>query len=126
MIWAIAALLLVQPVLEQEGTLRLVAAGPEAPVTWIVDGREAGTVAAREPLAVPVAAGPHAVVARTEHAGAWQVVVRLETPGPGISYVPAWTAASPGESPPRMVPGLSPRLVAAAVAVAAWSQSKRP
>ena len=126
MIWAVAALLLVQPVLHEEGTLRLVAVGPTVPVTWIVDGHEVGTVAAREALSVPASAGAHAVVARTDHTGAWQMVVRLDTPGPGIAYAPAWTAASAGDQAPRVVPGLPPLLVAAAVVAAAWTQSKRP
>lgn len=126
MMWALAALLLVQPVLQDQGNLRLVAVGPEQPVTWVVDGHEAGVTAAREPLVVPVGAGPHAIVARTGHAGPWQVVVRLDTPGPGISYVPAWTAESAGEPAARVIPGLPVMLVALAVVVAAWSQSKRP
>lgn len=123
MIWAFAALLLVQPTLEAPGTLRLVATGPQE-VTWIVDGREVATTTAREATLVEVPAGPHAVVARTGHQGPWQVVVRLDRPGPGISYVPAWSAASPGEV--QIVPETAAALTAAALVLAAWAQSKRP
>lgn len=126
MMWAVAALLLVQPVLEEPGDLRLVATGPPGPVEWLVDGQEAGRTAAREALTVAAAAGPHAVVARTAHAGPWQVVVRLDAPGPGIAYTPAWTASSPGEGP-RPIPGLSAPLLALAVlAAAAGLRAKRP
>jgi hypothetical protein len=125
MMWALASLLLVQPILEEPGTLRLVATGPPGPVAWLVDGHEVGSAAARQPLSVQAGAGPHAVVARTERSGPWQVVVRLDQPGPGIAYTPAWTATSPGDAP-RVVPGLSVALVGAALAAAAWAQSKRP
>lgn len=126
MTWALAALLLVQPVLEEPGTLRMVAAGPSGPVDWIVDGREVGATRSREPLALEVGAGPHAVVARTEHRGAWQVVVRLDRPGPGIAYVPAWSASSPGEPDVRVVAGPAAAPLGVAFAIAAWARSKRP
>lgn len=124
--WALAALLLVQPVLDEPGTLRLVAAGPPGPVEWIVDGREAGTTAAREALAVPVAAGAHAVVARTEGTGPWQVTARLDPPGPGIAYAAAWTASSSRGDGPVVIPGAGAPLAAAAILLAALAQSKRP
>ena len=125
MMWVLAALLLVQPVLEQPGTLRLVATGPPGPVEWLVDGREAGSTPARQPLAVPAAAGPHVVVARTARTGPWQVVVRLDAPGPGIAYAPAWTASSTGDGP-RVIPGPAAPLLAGVVALAAWARAKRP
>jgi hypothetical protein len=125
MMWALAALLLVQPVLDEPGTLRLVATGPPGPVAWVVDGRSVGSSAAREAVSVQVGAGPHAVVASAEHKGPWQVVVRLDQPGPGIAYTPAWTASSAGDGP-RVIPGAGAPWVAAAVALAAWAQSKRP
>ncbi|MEA3203295.1 MAG: Penicillin-Binding Protein C-terminus Family [Thermoplasmata archaeon] len=125
MMWALAALLLVQPVLEEPGTLRLVATGPPGPVEWLVDGQSVGSAAAREPIAVQAGPGPHAGVARASHSGPWQVVVRLDKPGPGIAYAPAWTASSAGDGP-RVIPGLSLGVVGAALAAAAWAQSKRP
>lgn len=126
MMLAVAALLLVQPVLEEPGTLRLVATGPPGPVEWIVDGKEVGATPSREALTVPVEAGPHAVVARTAHTGPWQVMVRLDAPGPGIAYTPAWTASSHGDGP-RVIPGATaPLLALAVVTAAAGLRAKRP
>jgi hypothetical protein len=125
MMWAVAALLLVQPALEGPGTLRIVATGPPGPIAWLVDGEEVGETPARQALAVPLGAGPHAVVARTERTGPWQIVARLETPGPGIAYASAWTASSPGDLP-RAIPGPLPVGVACCLLAVAWRQSKRP
>jgi hypothetical protein len=125
MIWAVAALLLVQPVLEEPGTLRLVATGPPGPVEWSLDGQEVGATPARQALTVQAAAGPHTVVARTGQTGPWQVVARLDAPGPGIAYASAWTASSAGDGP-RVIPGASAAALGAALALAAWAQAKRP
>jgi DNA-binding transcriptional LysR family regulator len=124
-IWAFAALLLLQPVVEEAGTLRLVASGPTQPVTWLVDGAQAGTTLQRVPLEVQVGLGAHVVVAQTTHKGAWQVVARMEVAGPGIAYAPAWTAASSGDGP-KVIPGPAAGVLAIAVVAAAWMQSKRP
>ncbi|MCA1819706.1 MAG: hypothetical protein LC620_06635 [Halobacteriales archaeon] len=125
MMWAVAALLLVQPVLEEPGTLRMAATGPPGQIEWLVDGQVVGATPAREALTVAAGAGPHAVVARTEHTGPWRVMVRLDAPGPGIAYVPAWTASSPGDGP-RVIPGPSAALLAGVLALVAGVRAKRP
>jgi hypothetical protein len=125
MIWALAALLLLQPALQEPGAVRLVATGPIQPITWIVDGVEAGTTGQQQAFTVALQAGEHAVVARTAHRGPWQVMARLDTPGPGIAYTLAWTAASTGEGP-KVIPGTSALQLVTGLAVAVWAQSKRP
>lgn len=125
MMWVLAGLLLVQPALEQPGSLRLVATGPPGQVDWLLDGQEVGHTTARQPLTVAAGAGPHAVVARTGRTGPWQIVVRPDQPGPGLAYTPAWTASSPGDGP-RVVPGPAASLLAAVVLLAAGVRAKRP
>ena len=124
MIWAVAALLVLQPVLDEAGTLRLVAVGPPK-VAWAIDGRPVGTAGPREPIEVQVAAGGHTVTASTNHTGPWQVLARLDPRGPGIAYAPAWTASSPGHAP-RLVPGPAIGLLLLVLVAAAIAQSKRP
>lgn len=105
------AVLLLHPVLDHDGDLRLVAAGTgEDDITWHVDGVRVGTVGDREPLVVAVAAGAHDVSATSPATGRWTALARPEGTPDGAQYVAAWTATHEAEPAParsaRQVPWL--------------------
>ncbi|MGB1698054.1 MAG: hypothetical protein ACPHK8_06610 [Thermoplasmatota archaeon] len=93
MMWLMAILLL-QPVFDDAGTMRLVS---DADTEWMVDGESVGSTLAHEALELDVAAGAHEVVASSGTNGAWTVLARPVVAGEGATYVPAWTASSTGE-----------------------------
>ena len=101
---ALAAMLVLQPVLAEEGELRLVATGfGDGAVTWTLDGATVATTSFGEAAVVPAAAGPHVVFAHHRGDG-WQALVRPEPQAPGQAvWAPAWTAAS--VPPVRAAPG---------------------
>jgi Penicillin-Binding Protein C-terminus Family len=90
----LAAALLLQPVLADDGELRFVAVGVGAePVTWVMDGVEVATTRDREAVSVGAAAGRHEVWAVSDARGPWRALVRPADPPPdGAVIVPAWTA----------------------------------
>jgi hypothetical protein len=96
---AFLAVLLLNPVLEEPSALRMVAVGtgPE-PVEWLLDGRVVATTLDGEAVTVQAGPGEHEVVARSRAAVRWTALVRSEPLGPGMSYVPAWTAEWDGGS----------------------------
>lgn len=89
----LVATLMLQPFLAEPGPLRLVAVGtgPDT-VEWSLDGAVVATTRDGEAAHVNASAGEHSIVARTAHEGPWSALVRSEPAGPGIEYVPAWTA----------------------------------
>lgn len=100
----IAAALLLQPVLAEDGDLRLVAVGTGGDeVTWTLDGRTVATTRDGEAAAIPASAGPHDLWATSEAQGPWRVLARPDgAVAGGAGPVPAWTAVNvePGESGP--------------------------
>lgn len=92
MIWMLAILVL-HPVLEDDGALRLVSDGTgDRDVAWRLDGELVATTWDGEPASIQVEAGRHELRASSEETGAWQIMARPDPPGPGARYVPAWTA----------------------------------
>lgn len=99
---ALLVVLLLQPVFEEDGTLRLVATGVGSDeVVWSVDGREVGRTHDREALEVALDAGAHNVTAASKAQGDWQAVGRKGGVADGAAFVPAWTAAHKADAPPQ-------------------------
>lgn len=90
MMWLLA-ILVVQPVFDEPGTMRMVS---DAETEWMVDGEIVGQTAAHEALELPVSAGQHEVTASSDTRDAWNVLVRPVKSGPGANYVDAWTASA--------------------------------
>lgn len=90
---ALAVVLVLQPVLAEDGALRLAATGVgDAEVTWLLDGAEVARTADREATVVAVAAGVHELRAVSEAQGRWTAMARPDGSGDGAAYVPAWAA----------------------------------
>jgi class 3 adenylate cyclase len=99
---ALAAALLLQPVLAEDGPLRLVAVGTgDHPVEWTLDGRPVARTGDGEAARVEASAGPHELWASSAARGHWRVLAR---PDPavlgGAEPVAAWTAVHEAEPPP--------------------------
>lgn len=98
----LAAALLLQPVLAEDGALRLVAVGtgPE-PVEWTLDGEVVARTADGEAARVNATAGPHELWASSGARGAWRALARPDDPPPGggVHPVAAWTAVHEAEEP---------------------------
>ena len=124
---ALLAVLVLQPVLAEPGPLRLVAVGTGTEtVEWLVDGTVVATTLDGVPAAVNATAGMHTVVARTAYQASWSALVRSEPSGPGIQYVPAWTAhwdaeenRSDATRPAWLAPGIAGAAALAAI-LAGW------
>ena len=97
------AVLILHPVLAEEGPLRLVAVGTGADVVeWSIDGTVVANTTHGVAAAVQVTAGEHTVVARTVHRASWTALVRSEPRTAGIEHVPAWTAHWDADEAPVM------------------------
>lgn len=94
MIW-LMAILMVQPVFDEPGTMRLVS---DAEVEWHVDGELVGTTIAQEALELPVEAGEYEVIAKSEATGKWTILARPAVASEGATFVPSWTAHQTGSS----------------------------
>lgn len=91
------AALLLQPVLDEPATLRLVATGTGSEVVeWHLDGERVAVTADGEPFTVNASAGPHDLWAVTAHDGSWNALVRPDGVVPGAHHVHAWTANHAG------------------------------
>jgi hypothetical protein len=99
----LAAALLLQPVLAEDGPLRLVAVGtgPE-PVEWTLDGEVVARTADGEAARIDVAAGPHDLWAASAARGRWRVLARPDPApaGGGAEAVAAWAAVHEPEPEP--------------------------
>jgi hypothetical protein len=98
----LAAALLLQPVLAEDGALRLVAVGtgPE-PVEWTLDGAAVARTADGEAARIEVTAGPHELWASSAARGEWRALARPDAApsGGGAQPVVAWTALHEAEPP---------------------------
>ncbi len=113
----VIGVLVLHPVLDAEGPVRLVAVGVgDEPVRWVVDHAWAGTTRDGEPLGVRLGAGPHVVEAQSAAAGAWQALARPDPEGASWQAVPAWTARL---EPGHAVPALPSAILVAALALCA-------
>lgn len=130
---ALAVVLLLQPVLEADGPLRLVAADVgDAEVVWSLDGIEVARTRDREAAVVEVAGGPHELRAASTAQGAWMAMARPDGAGEGATFVPGWVAVhEPGAASlgtkadaagaaPRAWPSVPLMLAAGALLLAAW------
>ena len=129
MMW-LAAVLLLQPVLAEEGEVRLVAAGVgRDEVVWHVDGVEIARTGDREAATAFLAAGEHEVAAHGPAGARWQALARLDGPAAGAAYVPAWTAVHEPVDAPRGSGAIDlsawpVALAVAAVGLAAWPRRR--
>ncbi len=90
---ALAVVLVLSPVLAEDGDLRLVATGVgDDEVVWLVDGFEMARSHDREAVIVPVTAGVHDLQAHSNATTRWQAMARPDPQVEGAAYVPAWTA----------------------------------
>ena len=89
----LAAVLVLNPVLAEDGDLRLVATGVEGhKVTWTLDGEAVAVTGDREAAVVAATAGAHEVRATSLAQGRWHAVARIDGVAEGAAYVPAWSA----------------------------------
>lgn len=109
---AALALLLLAPVLDEPGPLRLVAVGTgDATVEWSLDGLVVANTTDGVAATIEASAGEHTVTARSTAQGRWTALVRPDPTGAGLQSVPAWTAtweggAASAASPPTQAMGL--------------------
>lgn len=126
---ALVAVLVLQPVVDADGPVRLVATGvgPEE-VTWLLDGVEVARTGDREAAVVHATAGPHELRAASNATGRWTAMARPDGEAHGAAYVAAWSAthegvglaaAGSGRSWPQ-APPLALGLGVLALLLAAW------
>jgi hypothetical protein len=94
MMW-LFAILIVQPVFDEAGTMRLVS---DADAEWHVDGELVGHTTSQEAFELPVSAGEHEVIAKSDTNGKWTILARQTTASEGATFVPSWTAHQTGSS----------------------------
>lgn len=119
----VVATLVLHPVLDEAGPVRLVATGlGDEPVLWRVDGQAVGTTADGEAKVVRLSEGAHVVEAQSAATGAWQALARSDPQGDGWSAVPAWHGEHPAAQP---IPGESTVALGVALAGAAlWARRR--
>lgn len=111
---AALAILVLSPVLDEPGPLRLVAVGTEAePVEWWLDGVAVANTTDGVSASVQATAGEHTVTARSMARQGWSALVRSEPRTTALQPVPAWTATWEGGAPTDV----------ASPALPAWSAS---
>lgn len=123
---ALVAVLLLQPVLAEDGPVRVVASGVGGDeVVWTLDGAEVGRTADREALVLDVEAGAHDLRAASAARGTWHALARPDGTADGAAFVPGWSATH--EATPRPSsgdgPGIPPlplTLGLAAAVLLAW------
>lgn len=95
----LAAILVLQPVLAEDGQLRLVAAdvGDDV-VVWTLDGVEVARTSDREAAVVNVSAGVHELRATSPARGAWHALARPDGSAQGAAFVPGWSAMHEAEA----------------------------
>jgi hypothetical protein len=123
----VLAVLLLHPVLDAAGPVRLVAAGTgDEPVRWVVDGRLLATTADGEATDVVLSAGGHEVKAESAATGDWRALARADPSGREWRAVPAWSAShASAPIPGPAVPLLALTFLGASSWVQARRQSKR-
>jgi hypothetical protein len=114
----VAAAVLLQPVLADDGPLRVVAVGTgDDPVDWTLDGRLVATTADGEAASVPASSGPHELWATSRSDAAWRALARPDPSSPGgAAAVPAWTAVNVPAASDRALPSWTYPVASAAVA----------
>ena len=120
----LAAAILLQPVLADDGDLRLVAVGTGGDdVTWSLDGRVVARTRDGEAARVDASAGPHELWASSASEGRWRALARPDgRPSGGAEVVPAWTA----ENEPAAAPARPTWLLPAGAAVGSAAVLVRP
>ncbi len=104
MIPIVAALLILQPAVQDASDVRLVAAGTGSQtIDWSLDGQWVATTRDHEAATVRMPGGAHRVTAESHSIHPWTAMARVDPSGPGLAYVPAWSASAPGE-PVRPIP----------------------
>ena len=126
---AALALLVLAPVLDEPGPLRLVAVGTgDAIVEWSLDGLPVANTTDGVAATIEASAGEHTVTARSKAQGRWTALVRPDPTGAGLQSVPAWTATWEGTPPgPAATPFHAAGIGAAATGglAAAWLVGRR-
>lgn len=126
---AALALLVLVPVLDQPGPLRLVAVGTgEATVEWSLDGLVVANTTDGVAATIQAPAGEHTITARSTAQGRWTALVRPDPSGAALQSVPAWTATwEGGVATPSPPPGPALGLGAAATGglAAVWLAVRR-
>lgn len=114
----LAAAVLLQPVLAEDGPLRLVAVGTgDDVVDWTLDGRLVATTGDGEAASVAASAGPHELWATSRSDAAWRALARPDGASPGgATAVPAWTAVNVPSEPATALPAWTYPAASAAVA----------
>lgn len=97
MMWLVAAMLLLQPALDDAQEVRLVATGTGGErVEWHLDGERIAVTSDGEAAIVGMPEGSHRLWAVTNHDGAWSAMARPDSvAGEGAHFVPSWTAHHP-------------------------------
>lgn len=95
------AVLLLQPVLDDPGSIRLVAAGVgDQSVVWHVGDATVGVTSDRQPWYVEVPAGRSFVWVEGPDESSWTALARPDPASGGATYVPAAWAVHRPEPPP--------------------------
>ena len=94
---ALVAVLVLHPVLDADGPVRVVATGVDGhEVVWLLDGQEVARTGEREAATLQVPAGPHELRAVSNATGRWTAMARPDGEAAGAAYVPAWSATHDG------------------------------
>jgi hypothetical protein len=116
-------MILLEPVLDEPGTLRLV--GDGTPIHWSLDGQSLGWASGAEPVEVQAGAGRHEVWA--EGAQVRLALARAEPSGSlDARWVPAWTEAAPAQPAPLALPRWLLPLALLGAGVGVMRRSKAP
>ncbi len=126
---AVVAILLLQPVLAEDGPLRIAASGVDGhEVAWTLDGVEVARTTDREAAVIQVPAGAHELRAASSARGAWHALARPDGAADGAAFVPAWSATHEATPPDgasgRGVPPVPLVLGLASAILLAWPRRR--
>ena len=99
MIWGLAVALVLYPVMDEDGSLRVVATGlADESANWYLDGHLVATTTDRQAAKIWASAGVHELVA-TAGPDQWLAMARHDPPvATGALYVDSWTARAPDDA----------------------------
>jgi len=97
-------MIVLAPVLDDPGDLRVVATGTgDEAITWSLDGVQVAQTHDREAAAFHAGAGRHRLTAQSPSRTAWMAMARLVPRGDGFALAPSWSGHASGQ-PPVVIP----------------------